>query len=119
MIWAGFKRPSLPGALLTAVLVSYHHVISDTSLLALPLGLCFCAGRTRTSRRNILGLLACVTYLGLPALLLAGTQFSLLTIPVLALFAVWDGTYWSPYEVGHSNSCLQKDTNLRAPAADQ
>src|SRR5205814_9815602 len=39
LVWAAFRRPSLPGALLAAMLVSFHQMISDTSLLLLPLGL--------------------------------------------------------------------------------
>jgi hypothetical protein len=33
MVWGALKRPSLPGALLTALLVSYHQVIADTSFV--------------------------------------------------------------------------------------
>ena len=43
MIWGALKRPSLPVALLAAMLVSYHQVIADTSLLILPIGLFLCA----------------------------------------------------------------------------
>jgi len=36
MVCGALKRSSLGGALLTALLVRYHQVIADTSLLALP-----------------------------------------------------------------------------------
>src|SRR4029077_6246256 len=36
LIWAATRRPSLPLAVLAAILVSYHHLISDTTMVILP-----------------------------------------------------------------------------------
>lgn len=110
IVWASFKHPSLPGALLAAVLVSYHHVISDASLLILPLGLMLADYESPTPRKGQVALLASLTYLILPLLLFVGIHFSLLALPLLALFALWDGTYWSPYPGGQAFFCPQKDT---------
>ncbi len=108
--WAGFKRPSLPYALLAATLVSYHHVISDTSLMVLPLGLLISGWKGEALRCRQLALLACLTFLAVPVLLFAGPHFYLLSVPLMVLSAVWDGTYLSPYRGGHPIPCPQKDT---------
>ena len=110
--WAGLRRPSLPGALLAASLVSYHHVISDTSLLVLPLGLLL-SRWTRASgpREARLGALVVATFLGASALLFVGAQYYLLATPLLVLFALWDGTYVSLKEGVQGISRPQKDTN--------
>lgn len=107
LVWAGLKRPSLPLGLLVAILVSYHHVISDASLLIVPLGLVLSGAAVRPRR---LTFLAGATYLGIPVLLFTGLHFSLLAVLLLALLALWDGTYWSRYLDGKAFSCPQKDT---------
>jgi hypothetical protein len=115
MIWGALKRPSLPGALLTALLVSYHQVIADTSLLALPAGLVLAGSLTevRTLRSKIAPILACLALVGPTVLLFAGTRFYLVVLPVAALFVVWDWeTPPSPKDVNIGGRCQQTDTNL-------
>jgi hypothetical protein len=93
MVWGVLKRPSLSGALLTAMLVSYHQVIADTSLLVLPVGLLLAQSFTevRTRRRDLVMLLGCLTLIGPTVLLFAGTRFYLLVLPVASLFVLWAG----------------------------
>lgn len=118
LIWAGLKRPSLPGALLAAMLVSYHQTIADTSLLVLPLGLVLAGWITEpTARRPRLAALACVVFIGPALLLFVGVRFYLLTIPLLGLFALWDGTYLSQKGGGQGISRPQKETNCPPPPA--
>jgi hypothetical protein len=114
MIWGALKRPSLPGALLTALLVSYHQVIADTSLLALPAGLVLAGSLTevRTLRSKIAPILACMALVGPTVLLFAGTRFYLLVLPVAALFVVWDSDTPSPKDVNIPRVRQQTDTNL-------
>ncbi len=98
MIWGALKRPSLPGALLAAMLVSYHQVIADSSLLALPVGL-IVAGSVReiSTRKGYLVLvLACVAIVAPTFLLFANTRFYLLVLPVAGLFGLWNGETTSP-----------------------
>lgn len=112
VVWAGLKRPSLPGALLAAILVSYHHVISDASLLVLPLGLLLAGWMKSGSPPGArLAALAGTTYIAVPVLLFSGAQFWLLTLPLLALFALWDGIYLSQKGGGQGISRPQKETN--------
>jgi len=93
MVWGALKRPSLPGALLTAMLVSYHQVISDASLLVLPIGLVLARSLTevRTRRDELITVLACLAFVSPTVLLFANTRFYLLALPVVALFVLWDG----------------------------
>ena len=94
LIWAATKRPSLPLALLAAVLVSYHHLITDTTMMILPAGLALGASMSPTSKKSTpLAVLAALIFLAPAPLLLAGVRFYLLAIPILALFLVWDGRY--------------------------
>ena len=94
LIWAATKRPSLPLALLAAVLVSYHHLITDTTMMILPAGLALGASMSPTSKKSTpLAVLAALIFLAPAPLLLAGARFYLLAIPILALFLVWDGRY--------------------------
>jgi len=111
-LWAAFKRPSLPGALLAALLVSYHQIISDTSLLVAPLGLILagCADQT-TIRRSSLAVLGCVGFIGPAVLLFTPARFYLLAVPVLGLYTLWDGTYLSHKKGGQGISRPQKETN--------
>jgi Glycosyltransferase family 87 len=115
MVWGALKRPSLPGALLTALLVSYHQVIADTSLLVLPIGLLLARGFTEisTRRHDLVLVLACVAFVGPTVLLFAGTRFYLLVLPVAALFALWDGgAVPSPKDLEMHRHRQQTDTNL-------
>ena len=94
LIWAATKRPSLPLALLAAVLVSYHHLITDTTMMILPAGLALGASMSPNSEKSTpLAVLAALIFLAPAPLLLAGVRFYLLAIPILALFLVWDGRY--------------------------
>ena len=114
MVWGALKRPSLPGALLTALLVSYHQVIADTSLLALPAGLVLAGSLAefRTRRGKIAPVVACLALVGPTVLLFAGTRFYLLVVPVAALFVVWDWETPSPKDVNIPGGRQQTDTNL-------
>jgi hypothetical protein len=93
MIWGALKRPSFPGALLAALLVSYHQVIADTSLLILPIGLVLVRSLNgaRTRRDEFITVLACLAFVIPTVLLFANTRFYLLALPVGALFVLWDG----------------------------
>jgi len=114
MVWGALKRPSLGEALLTALLVSYHQVIADTSLLALPAGLVLTGSLTevRTVRGKIAPVLACLALVGPTVLLFAGTRFYLLALPVVALFVVWGWETMSPKDVDIPGRRQQTDTNL-------
>ncbi len=97
LIWAATRRPSLPLALLAAILVSYHHLITDTTMMILPAGLALAAAKSPGSARpTLLAVLAAVVLLAPATLLLAGVRFYLLALPMLALLLAWDGTYPSP-----------------------
>ena len=98
MLWGTLKRPSLPVALLAAMLVSYHQVIADACLLVLPVGLAL-AGNVReiTTRNAVLVLVLCWLAIVAPTFLLfADTRFYLEVLPAAALFAFWDGSAASP-----------------------
>jgi hypothetical protein len=94
--------------------VSYHQVIADTSLLALPAGLVLVGGLApiRTLRGKIALVLACLALVGPMVLLFADTRFYLLALPVAALFVVWDGETPSPKDVNIHRVRQQTDTNL-------
>jgi hypothetical protein len=93
VVWGALKRPSLPGALLTAMLVSYHQVISDASLLVLPIGMVLAGSlpKVRTRRGKLTMVLAWLAFVSPTILLFANTRFYLLALPVGALFVLWDG----------------------------
>jgi hypothetical protein len=93
MVWGALKHPSFPGALLTALLVSYHQVIADTSLLVLPIGLVLARSLNgATARRDeFIMVLACLAFVSPTLLLFANTRFYLLALPIGALFVLWDG----------------------------
>jgi glycosyl transferase family 87 len=77
-------RPSLEVAILAAVLVSYHGLIHDSTLLALPLGIILVRSVQRKSLLDgIFGLLLFVS----PAILFGSTHglYSLMAIPLLLL----------------------------------
>ena len=115
LVWGALQRPSLPGALLTAMLVSYHQVISDASLLILPIGLVL-AGHlrdVRTGRSKLSMVLACVAFVSPTVLLFANTRFYLLALPVGALFVLWDcAKKPSPKDFDKQGQRQQTDTNL-------
>jgi glycosyl transferase family 87 len=91
MTWGALKGPSLPGALLAALLVSYHQVIADTSLLVLPIGLLL-ARRLRdsgTRKSDLAVVFACLAFVSPTILLFAGTRFYLVALPITAMFVLW------------------------------
>jgi Glycosyltransferase family 87 len=98
LIWTAARPRSLPLAVLAGVLVSYHHLISDTALLVLPVGLALSVATppARSSRSMLMAVLSALVWFGPAPLLLAGVRFYLLAIPMLALLFVWDGRYISP-----------------------
>jgi hypothetical protein len=102
MVWGALRRPSLSRALLAAMLVSYHQVIADTSLLLLPVGLAL-AGNVReiTTRNHVIVLvLSSVVIIAPTFLLFADTRFYLEVLPAAALFAFWDNSAVSPKILG-------------------
>ena len=102
MLLGALKRPSLPVALLTAMLVSYHQVIADTSLLVLPIGLAV-SNKVReiTTRNDALVIVLCSIAIIAPTFLLfADTRFYLEVLPTAALFAFCDGLVASPKILG-------------------
>jgi len=116
MVWGALKRPSLPGALLTAMLVSYHQVISDASLLVLPIGLVLARSLTevRTRRDELITVLACLAFVSPTVLLFANTRFYLLALPVAALFVLWDGDTAVTKGYDKDGHRQQTDTKLSA-----
>ena len=102
MVWGALKRPSLPGALLAAMLVSYHQVIADTSLLLLPVGV-FAAGQIReirTRKDSLVLVLCCCAIVSPTFLLFANTRFYLEVLPVAVLFGLSEGETASPKTPG-------------------
>jgi hypothetical protein len=92
LLWTAIRRPSLPLALLAALLVSYHQLISDTSLIVLPLGWALSASMAGKGNNTVRITAIAGIIFGAPAvLLLAGDRFYLLALPVMALIAVWNG----------------------------
>ena len=93
MVWAALRRPSFLGALITALLVSYHQVIADTSLLVLPIGVLLASSLNgiRTRRDELIVVFAFLAFVGPTLLLFANTRFYLLALPVGAVFVLWDG----------------------------
>ncbi len=99
LIWAATRRASLPLALVAAILVSYHHLITDTTMMILPAGLALVAAMSPGAvRPRLLAVLAATVFLAPAPLLLANVRFYLLAIPMLGLLFAWDGRY--PFAVG-------------------
>ncbi len=83
LLAAGMK-PSLPVAILAAILVSYHGLIHDSSLLALPLGMALVRSVSGSDLR--LGIAAMLVFVCPSALLLlAHGRFFPMAIVILAL----------------------------------
>jgi len=99
LIWAASKPPSLPVALLAGILVSYHHLINDTTMMILPAGLALSTSLSSSSKSSfskrsiLLAALAALVFIAPGPLLFANARFYLLAIPMLALLVVWDGKY--------------------------
>lgn len=91
LIWTATRRPSLPLALLAAILVSYHHLITDTTMMILPagVGLASTVNRPSTATSTVAGLSSLI-FVAPPILLLANVRFYLLAVPMLALLLFWE-----------------------------
>ena len=102
MAWGTLRRSSLPVALLTAMLVSYHQVIADASLLALPVGLALAGEIREINTRNgmLVIVLSLIAIIAPTFLLFAGTRFYLEVLPAVAVFAFWDDSATSPKILG-------------------
>jgi Glycosyltransferase family 87 len=89
--WVASRRASFPLALVASVLVSYHGLIHDATLLLIPVGL-WSAGSMDLSRRFGRWTMAlAAVILATPTLLLvSGSWFCLLAIPVLVSLVVGD-----------------------------
>jgi hypothetical protein len=116
MIWASLKRPSMHGALLAALLVSYHQVIADTSLLILPVGLLLARGVTEvwSEKSGLAWSCACLALVAPTILLFANTRFYLESLPVIAMFLGWSLGGQSPMDFCDSARCHQTDTHFPA-----
>jgi hypothetical protein len=85
------RRPSVPLALLAALLVSYHELISDMVLMILPLGWALSGSMLAGGKDAVrLATIAGIIFGGPTVLLLAGDRFYVLAIPVMALVAFWN-----------------------------
>jgi hypothetical protein len=87
LAWTATRRPSLPLALLAAILVSFHHLITDATVMALPvcIVLAACVSKEDSYDRHGVAILAGFILIAPGLLLLAGDRFYLLAIPVAAL----------------------------------
>lgn len=121
LAWAAFWKPSIPGALLTAMLVSYHQMISDTTLLVLPIGLVISQSfEPGTERRPWPALAAIVVFVAPAILLFVGTRFYLEALPILTLFVLFPGLQRpSPKKPERSRECLQTETPQGAKSQSQ
>ncbi len=91
LAWAATRPPSFPLALLAALLVSYHQVISDMTLAILPLGWALAGsmgGKCRDPGPIVA--LASISLCGPALLLLAGDRFYLLAVPLMLLLVLWN-----------------------------
>jgi hypothetical protein len=89
LLFAYRKRPAFGTAMLAALLVSYHQLISDTSLLLIPIGLALSWSlKDSPKQRAAIVSLAWLAFIGPAMLLFAGTRFYPLVIPILGLFAL-------------------------------
>jgi hypothetical protein len=96
LLVAATKRPSLPIALLAAILVSYHHLITDAAMLFLPATLALSESiEPDTKKQESISAMSGLILLSPALLLVAGARFYLLAIPILVLLALWQG-YQSP-----------------------
>lgn len=90
IILAWRMQPSLPLAILAAVLVSYHGLIHDASLLILPLGLLLV--RSVREENPLLGILTLAAF-ALPSFLyeFGHGRYSPMALLILTLFLLWPG----------------------------
>jgi len=85
IVIAARMRPSLATAIVAAELVSYHGLIHDASILAIPLAMTFDWMVLRSSAKT--AAIACLVFVT-PALLFRGQEYFLMAIPVACLFFV-------------------------------
>jgi hypothetical protein len=92
LLWISLRRPSLPLALLAAILVSYHGLISDMAMMILPLAWALAAPSKVSSRKaNWILAVAVIIFAGPSILLWAGNRFYFMAIPMLMMAVLWDG----------------------------
>src|SRR6266566_922224 len=91
LVWAATRPPSFPLALLAALLVSYHQVISDMTLTILPLGWTLAGSiGEKSSDAGRIAAVASISLCGPALLLLAGDRFYLLAAPLMLLLILWN-----------------------------
>ncbi len=84
-------KPAFPLAVTATFLVSYHGLISDATLLVIPLSLTISSGLSGRMRRPGLCLLLAAIIVAAPTFLtLYDTRFYLTTIPIVVFFALAD-----------------------------
>ena len=87
VVWATKRKPAFSLALTAAFLVSYHGLIPDATLLAIPLSLALACGLNGSMRRPAMCLLLVALIVAAPTFLnLYGTRFYLMTIPIVIFF---------------------------------
>ncbi len=96
VVWTATRRPSIPLALLASILVSYHHLITDTTMMILPAGLALAGSlRANSSRKNSprVAIVSATLFVAPALLLLADARFYLLAVGMIGLLLLWDGDY--------------------------
>jgi hypothetical protein len=89
LVWAGKRKPAFSLAVTAAFLVSYHGLIPDATLLAIPLSLVLSCGLNGSMRRPAMCLLLVAIIVAAPTFLnLYGTRFYLMTIPIVIFFGL-------------------------------
>lgn len=89
-LWAAIKPPSLPLALLTAFLVSYHSTFTDATLLIVPITIGLATFSQNSTGTGPIAATCAIVFVAPAPLLLAGVRFHLLAVPILCLFCLWD-----------------------------
>lgn len=124
LLWAALQRPSLPLALLIAMLVSYHLFFYDLTLLLLPLALLADhllrnpTPESPRSYRHLITQISLGTLLLAPLmrLLLAANQTCWLALPILALTLA--ATWWPAlHGPPHTPSSAEPSLEAASPVA--
>lgn len=89
-LWAAIKPPSLPLALLTASLVSYHSTFTDATLLILPITVGLATFLQNSTGTGPIAATCAIVFVAPAPLLLTGVRFHLLAVPIFCLFCLWD-----------------------------
>jgi hypothetical protein len=113
LVWAGKRKPAFSLAMTVAFLVSYHGLIPDATLLAIPLSLVLGCGLNGSMRKPAMCLLLVAIIVAAPTFLnLYGTRFYLMTIPILIFFGLTsfppDGR-WQTAPAQNRNFCPAVD----------